>query len=143
MQIVEMCIVMARKLGIWCVYLVFSALSEFIFSWLCSYLFENRNTKEWYEWQEVRVMRTTMFYLFVGWILVMIWYIMDGNKQSVLFRSLLVVISDAHLFIIAYKLHWVCVIERGFLPSIYFRHLYIYMSIFKETIIKNQTIFFR
>jgi hypothetical protein len=109
------------------------------FTWLHNYLFEKR------------MMSTTngkshgnnYILPVVGWIFVMVWYIMDMNKQSVLFRSSLVVISYTHFFIITYKLHWVCVIERGLLSSIYFRHFYIiYMSIFKETIIKNKTIFF-
>jgi hypothetical protein len=41
----------------------------------------------------------------VGWMFVMIWYIMDVNKQNALFRSSLVVINYTHLFILAYKLH--------------------------------------
>jgi hypothetical protein len=65
----------------------------------------------------------------VGWISVMIWYIMDVSKQSVFLRSSLIVISYTHFFIIAYKLHRVCVIERGLSSSIYFRHLYIYVHI--------------
>jgi hypothetical protein len=109
------------------------------FSWLHNYLFEKR------------MMLTTngkshannYILPVVGWIFVMIWYIMDVNKQSVLFRSSWVVISYTHFFIIAYKLHWVCVKERGLSSSIYYTHICIYMSIFKETIIiKNENIVF-
>jgi hypothetical protein len=53
----------------------------FIFSWLCNYFFEKRNTNEWCQRQTLTVMVTPTFYLFVGWIILMMWYIMDVNKQ--------------------------------------------------------------
>ncbi len=73
----------------------------------------------------VRVMRTTTFYLFVGWILVMIWYIMEVNKQSVFISLSLVLIIYTHFFIIAYNFHSVCTVERGLSSLIDSRHLYI------------------
>jgi hypothetical protein len=87
---------------------------------------------------------TSAFYLFVDVILVTICYIIEVHKQNIFFSTSLVLISYTHFFIIAYKLHSVWLIERRLSSSIHFRHLYIYiyMSIFKEIIIKNKTIFF-
>ncbi len=57
--------------------------------------------KERCQRQTVRAMVTATFYL----LLWLDFHGMDVNKQSVLFRSSLVVISYIHFFIIAYKLH--------------------------------------
>ncbi len=47
------------------------------------------------------------------------------------------------LFIIAYKLHWVCIIERGrSYIDLFQTFVYIYMSIFKEIIITNKIFFY-
>jgi hypothetical protein len=84
--------------------------------------------KEWWQRQTVRVMVTTTFYLLsigFSW-----WYgILWTWISSVLFHSSLVVINYTHFFIIAYKLHWDCVIERELSQSIYFRYLYLHVHI--------------